>query len=98
MKKDSFDLQTLFCHWLFLIRNLLKGDIPGLLQLPSDKALVEDPKLKEYVELYAKVGPSGRLYFSEPSSLCCVWYQFAQVSLQIREFWKGLGIRDITKR
>ncbi|KAF5765168.1 putative L-ascorbate peroxidase [Helianthus annuus] len=33
---------------------LLKGDTDGLLQLPTDKALVEDPKFRYYVELYAK--------------------------------------------
>ncbi|KAK9064993.1 hypothetical protein SSX86_016376 [Deinandra increscens subsp. villosa] len=33
---------------------LLKGDSDGLLKLPTDKALVEDPKFRCYVELYAK--------------------------------------------
>nr|XP_043640150.1 L-ascorbate peroxidase 3-like [Erigeron canadensis] len=33
---------------------LLKGDTYGLLKLPTDKALVEDPKFRSYVELYAK--------------------------------------------
>ncbi|KAM7516118.1 hypothetical protein LguiA_005701 [Lonicera macranthoides] len=33
---------------------LLKGDPEGLLKLPTDKALVEDPKFRPYVELYAK--------------------------------------------
>ncbi|KAF8011430.1 hypothetical protein BT93_J1903 [Corymbia citriodora subsp. variegata] len=33
---------------------LLKGDTPGLLKLPSDKILVEDPGFRPYVELYAK--------------------------------------------
>ncbi|GAB2282852.1 hypothetical protein Dimus_017388 [Dionaea muscipula] len=33
---------------------LLKGDTEGLLKLPTDKALVEDPKFHRYVELYAK--------------------------------------------
>ncbi|KAI7725856.1 hypothetical protein M8C21_022279 [Ambrosia artemisiifolia] len=33
---------------------LLKGDTDGLLKLPTDKALVEDPKFRCYVKLYAK--------------------------------------------
>ncbi|XP_010526808.1 PREDICTED: L-ascorbate peroxidase 5, peroxisomal isoform X2 [Tarenaya hassleriana] len=33
---------------------LLKGETPGLLQLKTDKVLVEDPKFRCYVELYAK--------------------------------------------
>ncbi|KAD7117700.1 hypothetical protein R6Q59_013742 [Mikania micrantha] len=33
---------------------LLKGDTNELLKLPTDKALVEDPKFRRYVELYAK--------------------------------------------
>ncbi|KAL8208416.1 hypothetical protein R6Q57_007828 [Mikania cordata] len=33
---------------------LLKGDSNELLKLPTDKALVEDPKFRCYVELYAK--------------------------------------------
>ncbi|XP_068645607.1 L-ascorbate peroxidase 3-like [Aristolochia californica] len=33
---------------------LLKGETEGLLQLPTDKVLVEDPVFRPYVELYAK--------------------------------------------
>ncbi|KAJ1270331.1 hypothetical protein BS78_06G045700 [Paspalum vaginatum] len=33
---------------------LLKGDSEGLLKLPTDKALVEDPEFRKYVEQYAK--------------------------------------------
>lgn len=33
---------------------LLTGEKEGLLQLPSDKALIEDPAFRQYVELYAK--------------------------------------------
>ncbi|KAJ0077206.1 hypothetical protein Patl1_36036 [Pistacia atlantica] len=33
---------------------LLNGESEGLLQLPSDKALVEDPEFRRYVELYTK--------------------------------------------
>jgi len=33
----------------------LKGDYIGLLKLPTDKALLEDPEFRRYVELYAKV-------------------------------------------
>ncbi|KAL9296332.1 hypothetical protein ACSQ67_022228 [Phaseolus vulgaris] len=33
---------------------LLKGDYAGLLKLPTDKALLEDPEFRRYVELYAK--------------------------------------------
>ncbi|PON89994.1 Ascorbate peroxidase [Trema orientale] len=33
---------------------LLKGNSEGLLKLPTDKALVDDPKFRLFVELYAK--------------------------------------------
>jgi L-ascorbate peroxidase len=33
---------------------LLSGGGEGILQLPTDKALVEDPKFRQYVEAYAK--------------------------------------------
>lgn len=33
---------------------LLKGESEGLLKLPSDKALVEDPVFRCHAELYAK--------------------------------------------
>ncbi|GLJ18504.1 hypothetical protein SUGI_0328680 [Cryptomeria japonica] len=35
-------------------KELLTGEKEGLLQLPSDKALLEDPILRSYVEKYAK--------------------------------------------
>jgi len=34
-------------------KELLKGESEGLLQLPTDKCLVEDPSFKKYVDLYA---------------------------------------------
>ncbi|KAF7841199.1 L-ascorbate peroxidase 3 [Senna tora] len=33
---------------------LLKGESEGLLKLPTDKCLLEDPEFRRYVELYAK--------------------------------------------
>ncbi|KDP29642.1 hypothetical protein JCGZ_18804 [Jatropha curcas] len=33
---------------------LLKGEMEGLLKLPTDKALLDDPEFRPYVELYAK--------------------------------------------
>ncbi|WOL13427.1 putative L-ascorbate peroxidase 4 [Canna indica] len=33
---------------------LLKGETEGLLKLPTDKALLDDPEFRRYVELYAK--------------------------------------------
>ncbi|KAK3429113.1 hypothetical protein EUGRSUZ_E00522 [Eucalyptus grandis] len=33
---------------------LLKGEAEGLLKLPTDKALLENPAFRPYVELYAK--------------------------------------------
>lgn len=36
-------------------RELLKGESEGLLKLPSDTALLDDPELRKFVELYAKV-------------------------------------------
>ena len=40
---------------------LLKGESEGLLQLPTDKALVTDPSFRKYVEAYAAVSvrPGG---------------------------------------
>lgn len=39
----------------FDIRELLNGESEGLLKLPTDKALLDDPEFRRYVELYAKV-------------------------------------------
>ena len=36
-------------------RELLKGVSEPLLKLPTDNALLDDPKFHPYVELYAKV-------------------------------------------
>lgn len=36
-------------------RELLKGESEGLLKLPSDTALLDDPEFRKFVELYAKV-------------------------------------------
>lgn len=41
-----------FDHSYFV--ELLKGESEGLLKLPTDKALLEDPEFRHYVELYAK--------------------------------------------
>lgn len=38
-----------------ILRELLKGESEGLLKLPTDNALLEDPAFRSYVELYAKV-------------------------------------------
>ncbi|KAK9113265.1 hypothetical protein Scep_020784 [Stephania cephalantha] len=35
-------------------KELLKGETDGLLKLPTDKSLLEDPEFRHYVELYAK--------------------------------------------
>ncbi|KAF3440319.1 hypothetical protein FNV43_RR18603 [Rhamnella rubrinervis] len=35
-------------------KELLAGESEGLLKLPTDKALIEDPQFRRYVELYAK--------------------------------------------
>eukprot|EP00271_Cylindrocystis_brebissonii_P014331 TRINITY_DN35653_c0_g1_i1.p1 TRINITY_DN35653_c0_g1~~TRINITY_DN35653_c0_g1_i1.p1 ORF type:complete len:304 (-),score=52.54 TRINITY_DN35653_c0_g1_i1:426-1337(-) len=35
-------------------QELLRGDSEGLLKMPTDKALVEDPSFRPWVELYAK--------------------------------------------
>ncbi|RZR99035.1 hypothetical protein BHM03_00028509 [Ensete ventricosum] len=37
------------------IRELVKGEEEGLLQLPTDKALLDDPVFRHYVVLYAMV-------------------------------------------
>ena len=36
-------------------REMLKGETDGLLKLPTDTALLDDPVFRPYVELYAKV-------------------------------------------
>lgn len=41
---------------------LLKGDSKGLLKLPTDKVLVEDPEFRKYVILYAEVRTYSHLY------------------------------------
>lgn len=41
---------------------MLKGESEGLLKLPTDKALLEDPEFRQYVELYAKVRSSFMCY------------------------------------
>lgn len=55
-----------------VIRELLKGESEGLLKLPTDKVLVEDPVFRRYVELYAKVNkvskPKIKLKKNEVSS------------------------------
>lgn len=33
----------------------MKGESDGLLLLPSDKALIDDPAFRPFVEIYAKV-------------------------------------------
>jgi len=70
----------LICLWLIYskcikieiayntIRELLKGESKDLLKLPTDKALVEDPIFRNYVELYAKVtdkSKSWKLTFND---------------------------------
>lgn len=42
-------------NYCFGTRELLKGESEGLLKLPTDKTLLEDPEFRRYVELYAKV-------------------------------------------
>ena len=42
----------------------MKGDSEGLLKLPTDKALLDDPKFRPYVELYAKVTWACGVVFS----------------------------------
>ena len=37
------------------VSELLKGESEGLLQLPTDKCLLEDEVFRPYVELYARV-------------------------------------------
>jgi len=47
---------------------LLKGDSEGLLKLPTDKVLVEDPEFRQYVELYAKVHNYSVTFFHSCSN------------------------------
>jgi hypothetical protein len=52
---------------------LLKGDSEGLLKLPTDKVLVEDPEFRQYVELYAKVHSYSVTFFHSWSNYNS-WY------------------------
>ncbi|KAG6711896.1 hypothetical protein I3843_05G073300 [Carya illinoinensis] len=45
------NLLSLITHTLW---NFWRGESEGLLRLPTDKALVDDPNFRHYVELYAK--------------------------------------------
>lgn len=45
----------LILYHLFSNRELLSGEKEGLIQLPSDKALLEDPVFRPLVEKYAAV-------------------------------------------
>lgn len=42
-------------NYCFDTSELLKGESEGLLKLPTDKTLLEDPEFRRSVELYAKV-------------------------------------------
>jgi hypothetical protein len=48
-------MSTVFIALSPTYSELLKGDSEGLLKLPTDKVLVEDPEFRRYVEQYAKV-------------------------------------------
>lgn len=43
------------CNFYLNARELLSGEKEGLLQLPSDKALLDDPVFRPLVEKYAAV-------------------------------------------
>lgn len=65
-------------------RELLTGEKEGLLQLPTDKALIEDPKFRPYVEAYAAVRLEVSLSFLQISDailmdhylsvVCCYFF------------------------
>ncbi|XWS55084.1 hypothetical protein CRYUN_Cryun10bG0145100 [Craigia yunnanensis] len=45
---------NLYEVYYYCTKELLKGESEGLLKLPTDKALLDDPEFRRYVELYAK--------------------------------------------
>ena len=49
------DINTTPYLFNYFCRELLSGDKEGLLQLPSDKALLSDPVFRPLVEKYAAV-------------------------------------------
>jgi hypothetical protein len=51
-KEDDF---YLLLNVIVNIRILLEQDSAALLKLPTDRALLDDPEFRHYVELYAKV-------------------------------------------
>lgn len=60
-------------------KELLSGEKEGLLQLPSDKALLEDPIFRSYVEKYAAVCASSQPF---------VWKFNFKVLIASFLFWK----------
>lgn len=51
---------------------MLSGEKEGLIQLPSDKALLEDPVTRELVELYAKVSWAPSLFSHNLNHCGCI--------------------------
>jgi len=68
-------------------RELLK-ESEGLLKLPTDKALLEDPVFRRYVELYAKVIILGWLSFFKAFILIC-WVQLL-IDFNMQLIWVAL--------
>jgi hypothetical protein len=62
----GFDKENVCC-----IRELLSGEKEGLIQLPSDKALLEDPVTRELVELYAKVSITPPMFHHHSNYFGC---------------------------
>lgn len=54
----------------WICRILLEGEKDGLLMLPSDKALLDEPKTRALVELYAKVPLFPILNFDNDFDSC----------------------------
>lgn len=76
------------CH-----RELLKEESEGLLKLPTDKALLEDPQFRHFVELYAKVQLVTEFLFRETKcnvlgvSMCQYHYRRVLYSSRLRFFF-----------
>ncbi len=49
----------------------MSGEKEGLIQLPSDKALLEDPVTRELVELYAKVSITLSMFHHHSNYFGC---------------------------
>ncbi|CAI0445299.1 unnamed protein product [Linum tenue] len=69
---------------------LLKGETEGLLKLPTDNALLDDPAFRPFVELYAK---TYRTLSLSPSTFSFEFQRF-QSSPHLKDVFYRMGLSD----